>query len=90
MSEKLHAVAILRDGEVLERGFKSHYQLRASIDPSDPDPRHGKPDDVDGFVTSTGRFVNRDEAVPVGIASGQLHASWKTAKRPLLSSDIDW
>lgn len=89
-AERLTAAAIQRSGEVLHRGFKSHWQLRAALDPNDPDPRHGKPGDIDGFVTSTGRFVTRREARDVGVASGQLHKSWRTAQRDLLSSDINW
>lgn len=90
MSERLKAAAIMRDGNVLERGFKSHYQLRQAIDPDNPDPRMSMLGDIDGFVTSTGRFVDRDEARTVAIASGQIHKSWETAQRALLSSDVNW
>lgn len=90
MRERLKAAAILRAGEVLERGFHSHYQLRQTIDPDDPDPRISKPGDVDGFVTTEGRFVDRNEAREVGINAGQLNPQWKTAGRLLLSSDINW
>lgn len=89
-TERLVAAAIKRNGEVLERGFKSHWQLRAALDPNDPDPRTGLPGDVEGFVTSTGRFVDRAAAVHVGVASGQLHERWRAGGRPLLSSDINW
>lgn len=88
--EKLQAAAIVRDGAVLERGFKSHWQLRAALNPDDPDPRIGLPGDVEGFVTTTGRFVDRDEAKTVGLAAGQIGTMWKDAKRALLSSDINW
>lgn len=87
--ERLTAAAIIRNGDVLERGFKSHWQLRQSLDPT-ADPRMGEPGDVEGFTTSTGRFVSRDEAREVAIKAGQIHPSWKTAQRKLLSSDIDW
>jgi hypothetical protein len=90
MSERLKAAAILRDGKVLERGFRSHYQLRQAIDPDDPDPRMGQLGDTDGFITTNGRFVDRDEAREVALAAGQIHPSWKTAARKLLSSDINW
>lgn len=89
-TERLKAAAIMRDGALLERGFKSHYQLRAALDPDDPAPQYSKDGDLEGFVTSTGRFVDRDEARAVGMAAGQLHTSWANAKRPLLSSDINW
>lgn len=89
-TERLTAVAIIRDGRVISRGFKSHWQLRSAIDPGDPDPRTGLPGDVEGFVTSTGRFVDRDEARKVALAAKQVGLMWETAKRPILSSDIDW
>jgi hypothetical protein len=34
--------------------------------------------------------VNRDEARDVAIAAGQIHPSWKTTARKLLSSDVNW
>jgi hypothetical protein len=50
----------------------------------------GRRGDIDGFMTSTGRFVDRDEAKEVAIASGQVHERWKGVSRDLLSSDVDW
>jgi hypothetical protein len=88
--ERLRAVAIRRGDEVIDRGFTSHYQLRQAIDPDDPSPQTSKPGDIDGFITSSGRFVNRDEARDVAIAAGQIHPSWKTTARKLLSSDVNW
>lgn len=44
----------------------------------------------EGFSTNHGRFVNRAEAVPIGLAAGQLHTAWKNPKRNLLSSDVNW
>lgn len=87
--DRLVSVAIMRDGEVI-KGFKSHWQLRLSINPNDPDPRVGDPGDVDGFMTSEGKFVDRDEARIIAMRAGQIHASWATAQRKLLSSDINW
>lgn len=88
--ERLKAAAIVRNGEVLERGFKSHWELRMALNPGLIDYRQGEPGDVEGFVTTAGRFVDRNEARTVGIAAGQLHDSWRKASRPLLSSDINW
>jgi hypothetical protein len=88
--ERLKAVAILRGDEVIERGFTSHYALRQAIDPDDSAPQISKPGDIEGFVTNEGRFVDRDEAKEIAIAAGQIHSSWKTATRKLLSSDINW
>lgn len=44
----------------------------------------------EGFSTTHGRFVNRTEAVAVGLAAGQLSPMWKAAQRNLLSSDVNW
>lgn len=90
MRERLVSVAILRNDEVLDRGLKSHFQLRQSLNPNDTDPSIGEVGDIDGFMTSMGRFVDRDEARDVALASGQIHSSWRTASRDLLSSDVDW
>lgn len=86
--ERLVAAAIIRDGVVESRGFKSHWQIRAAL--GDEDPTENFRGDPEGFLTSAGRFVTRDEARAVGVVSGQLSPMWKTAVRPLLSSDIDW
>jgi hypothetical protein len=45
---------------------------------------------VDGFLTSTGRFVNRFEAKDIAIQAKQIHDRWRETKRELLSSDINW
>jgi hypothetical protein len=81
--EKLKCVAIMRAGQVIERGFKDHYSLRASI--GDEKPSEKQAGDVDGFITTTGRFVTRLEARDIGAAARQC----QPAKRPLLSSDVD-
>lgn len=88
--ERLVSVAIMRNDEVLDRGMKSHYQLRMALNPDDPNPSLGQIGDIDGFMTSKGRFVDRDEARDVALLSGQIHPSWRTASRDLLSSDVDW
>lgn len=87
--EYLKSTAILRDGKVYD-GFKSHWALRASLDPNKTDYTRGNDGDVEGFVTTKDRFVTRQEAIAVAVASGQIDPAWKNAKRPLLSSDIDW
>lgn len=88
IKERLTAAAIQRNGEVLERGFKSHYQLRAALGDTDPVCRQSG--DVEGFMTSTGRFVNRFEAKDIAIQAGQISDGWRDATRQLLSSDINW
>lgn len=86
-AERLVSVAIQRDGEVHGRGFKSHYQLRAALGDAKLDRPH--PDDIEGFLTSAGRFVDRHDAKDVAVKSGQLPVAWATSPRKLLSSDID-
>lgn len=85
--ERLASVAIQRDGKTHD-GLRSHYELRRALGDANPVPSNLN--DVEGFMTSKGRFVDRDEAREVGVAAGQLHESWRTSKRKLLSSDIDW
>lgn len=85
--ERLRCAAITRGGEVLERGFKSHYELRLALT-GNGDKR--EPGDIEGFMTTSDRFLTRREAVSVGIACGQLDQSWRGAGRELLSSDISW
>lgn len=89
--ERLISVAIIRDGQTHSRGFKSHGELRAALGDDDPyNSNINRLDDTEGFLTNTGRFVNRDAARVVGVASGQLDDSWRAVQRPLLSSDIVW
>lgn len=88
MTERLKAAAIIRDGKIVERGFRSHYQLRQAL--GDASPQTSNLNDTEGFVTTLGRFVDRSGARDVALGAGQIHPSWKSASRPLLSSDIDW
>jgi hypothetical protein len=81
--ERLTDVAIIRDGEVYFGG-KSHAQIRAKI--GDDNIYASKPGDVEGFMTSARRFVDRNEAKLIGERAGQC----RPMARTLLSSDIDW
>ena len=83
MTERLTACALIRDGETHSRGFKEHWKIRAAL--GDADPHTKRPTDEMGFLTSTGRFVNRHQARAIGAAAGQCSAS----QRELLSSDVD-
>lgn len=85
--ERLVSVAIQRDGKTHD-GLRSHYELRVAL--GDVNPVSSNLNDVEGFMTSKGRFVDRDEARDIGVAAGQLHESWRKAGRKLLSSDINW
>ena len=86
-AERLRAVAIMRDGKVFDRGFKSHWQLRAALNPELMDHTQTIPGDVDGFITTADRFVDRAEAQEVAFAAGQINS---LMRRPMLSSDISW
>lgn len=83
--ERLVSVAFVRDGET-HHGFKAHWELRASL--GDANPQKALPGDEAGFWTSFGRFVTRDEAVPIAVEAGQISASWLRGGRELLSSDV--
>lgn len=84
MSESLTAAALIRDGVTESRGFKEHWLIRAAL--GDADPYQKNPADTYGFLTSTGRFVTRHEAMIIGAAAGQC----QKMGRELLSSDINW
>jgi len=88
--ERLVSVAIMRNGEVIDRGYRSHTALRLALDPDLWDPSVTVDGDVEGFMTSTGRFVDREEAKDVAADSRQIHESWRNLNRPLLSSDVGW
>lgn len=83
-AERLISVAIIRDDVTHDNGSRSHYALRDFMGDECPNTtRHG---DLEGFMTSQGRFVDREEAKLVGEESGQCQPQG----RPLLSSDINW
>jgi hypothetical protein len=87
MTERLTHAAVMRGGEI-KSGFRSHYELRQSL--GDTNPQSRQMGDVEGFMTSNGRFVNRFEAKDIAIEAKQISDGWRTAKRELLSSDINW
>lgn len=82
-AERLVFAAIRRDG-VVHTGERSHSMIRDRL--GDEDPYRPTCGDEDGFHTSGGRFVSREEAKIVGEASGQT----RPQRRELLSSDIIW
>ena len=87
--ERLECVGIVRNVEVYGRAskFRSHWELRAALKPWQKDYRRGEPGDIDGFITTTGRFLNRREAQDFAINSGQLK---RALGREMLSSDLNW
>jgi hypothetical protein len=80
----LVSVAIKRDGEVHSYGFKSHWEVRATL--GDQDPYRKSLGDDEGFLTSEGRFVGRWEAGDIAALAGQIG---RPMGRELLSADID-
>lgn len=85
--ERLLCCAIIRDGTTVA-GEHSHASIRSRL--GDKDIYESKDGDQEGFYTTKDRFVTRDEAKEVGVASGQLSEGWLGTRRQLLSSDIDW
>ncbi len=83
-AERLVSAAIIRGGVTHDNGSRSHYALRNFM--GDASPMTSPPGDIEGFMTSTGRFVDRREAQLIGEGSGQC----RPQGRPLLSSDINW
>lgn len=45
------------------------------------------PDIIQGFITSTGRFVDREEAAKIALESGQIN-ELKYSKNKLFSEDL--
>lgn len=81
--EHLVSCALIRDGEMHSRGFKEHWRIRAAL--GDENPSDKNPADTLGFLTNTGRFVDRQEARAIAAEAGQCQFS----TRELLSSDVD-
>lgn len=88
MTEKLVAAAIIRNGKIESNGLKAHWRIRLVL--GDENPTRSQLTDQEGFLTSTGRFVDRYEARRVGVESGQLSPKWETNEHPLFSVDVDW
>jgi len=86
--ERLASAALIRDGQTHCGDFKEHWRIRALL--GDENPTTSNLNDVEGFLTTTGRFVTRDEARAVAIECGQIGPQWRDASRKLLSSDINW
>lgn len=85
--ERLASCAIIRDGTI-HHGQRSHAQIRGALGDQQPYAEFEpcRMNDQEGFMTSHGRFVTRQEAKSIGEAAGQCTPS----VRELLSSDIRW
>lgn len=84
--EHLVACSIYRGCEYHSFGFRSHAQIRSRLGDKDAYDQKHRPDDIEGFETSEGRFVNRREAKLIAEECGQC----QPMRRELLSSDITW
>lgn len=84
--EMLTACAIIRGGETFSFAFKSHAQIRDRLGDPEPYETRPRPHDTEGFITSAGRFVDRQQAKIVGEMAGQV----QPMTRELLSSDVNW
>ena len=80
--EHLVSCGIIRDGVTHSYGFKSHGDIRRKL--GDEDWSKSVPGDEEGFITSEGRFVSRDEANCIGAVAGQC----VRMERKFLSSDV--
>lgn len=67
---KLTSCAIIKDGTI-HSGCKTHYDLRSKLNYEDP--YKSDPDDIEGFMTSNGSFVDRTEAARIAYISDQTH-----------------
>lgn len=86
--EKIEKAALTKDGQVFSVPrparhnhviYFAHKTLGLSEDPVEP-----LNEDVQGFVTSTGRFVDRAEAAKIALEAGQI----PEAKDALYSEDV--
>lgn len=88
MTERLVECAILRDGKV-HSGHRVHWMIRDDL--GDDNPTRDLPGDESGYLTSTGRFVTRAEAVSVGLVARQVPFRFQfQPPERLLSSQIEW
>lgn len=88
MTERIEKAALMKDGRVfsVERPGRhdqvirfAHTTLGLSTDPMEP-----LREDVQGFVTNSGRFVDRFEAVGIAVKAGQIAGH----KYKLYSEDV--
>lgn len=82
--ERLVACAIMRRGRMFSYGHRDHRSIRRQL--GDEDIYNPSAGDIDGFVTSLDRFVDRHDAKYIGESAGQC----RPMLRDLLSSDINW
>jgi len=82
--EKISHAAIVRSDGILEVG-KCHYDIIHKCP-------YGtcKAGSKQGFVTSTGRYVDRDEALRIAIASNQINKDMDTIRQTGLLSENIW
>lgn len=80
---KIVAVAARKGGVVVSAGERGrHYQVLRGLDGAGADPLEWE----QGFLSSTGRFLDRREALEVAIASGQV--TTPRNPRELFSEDL--
>ena len=77
--ERIEVSAVLHEGSVYT-GKRHGDAIRAAVEATGKKPVTGK----QGFVTNTGRFVSREEAVKIALAAGQI----TEAKDKLFSEDL--
>jgi hypothetical protein len=80
--ERLVSCGIIRNNVMHSYGLKSHGEIRQRL--GDKEWSKSSSGDDEGFVTSKGRFVSRDEANRIGAVAGQC----ARLERKFLSSDV--
>lgn len=88
MQERIVAAAVHAYGATwsLPRPHRHHHILwaidKAGLCAMTPGP------DAQGFLTSDGRFVGREEAANIAVAAGQITRDQMVSKRDIFSEDL--
>jgi hypothetical protein len=87
LTEKIESVAIVYEGEthVLPRPNRHHHVIR-EIAKKNGVGING--DDIQGFMTNTGRFVNRVEGLKIALAANQVLDPANIRAGRLFSEDL--
>jgi len=78
--------AIIYQGKIYEGTSHPKIGLKMIEDEVCPRPYPGGK--AQGFVTETGEFVNRDEALCIAVQAGQVVAGQTSHKNKLFSEDL--
>jgi len=85
MNETIEAAAILQNGKIY-KGFRHHLIIRDIVKELNIKPVTGE----QGFVTNSGRFVEREEALKIALAANQIKIENKIGNKNILFSEEVW